>query len=188
MLTPIEVGLKPNTIIIDVAQRAKAEYLIATTIRQDRSIPRHESMESAKLRDGLMPRSQEKVIRIAKENLDVEIAKLIRRHRLDRRLRSNRHENRRFNDPARRMQTATPRPCVGIFRDNLELHGSAIKKHKIYKKVFVLLVPSCGYSSLTQGGMPHRGPRPLSATAALRLCTDRPRWDTACESGSHWAD
>ena len=80
-------------------------------------------MQPSQLMDGFVSRPQEKVIGIAQENLDVEIVQLIGRHRLDRCLRTHRHENGCLYNSVPCMQTAAPRVCIGILREQLEYHG-----------------------------------------------------------------
>ena len=79
------------------AQGAEAEYLIAAAVGEDRPVPSHESMQTTQLCDRFMTRTKEEVIGIAEKNLDLELAQLFRRHRLHRRLRADRHEDRRLN-------------------------------------------------------------------------------------------
>src|SRR5262249_37194765 len=72
-----------------------------------------------------MSRPQEKVIGIAKKNLDVEIPQLRRRHRLHSRLRTDGHKNRRFDDTVCRMQAAAPCARFAVLCEDFKLHFSA---------------------------------------------------------------
>ena len=76
MSAAVQVRLESHAVFADVAQRAQAENLISAAVGQDRPIPSHESMQSAESCDRFVSRPQEKVIGIAKQNLDIEVAQL----------------------------------------------------------------------------------------------------------------
>src|SRR5712691_4369015 len=79
-------------------------------------------MEPSQTGHSLMSWSQEKVIGVAKENLDTQVPELTRHHCLYRRLCAHRHENRRLDNAVRRVQPPTSRPRLRIFGQNLEFH------------------------------------------------------------------
>ena len=119
----IQMRLEPDTVFINIPQRAQAEYLVTTTVGQYRTVPCHKPMQSSQLTDRLLSRPQEEVIRIAQENLDAQVVQLIGRHRLDCGLRAHGHENRSLYKSVRRMQTAAARTRFRIFSEEFEFHS-----------------------------------------------------------------
>ena len=78
-------------------------------------------MQAAQLPDQLMPRPQIKMVGIRKNNLHTELFRQIPLlQALDCGLRANRHEDRRFDRPMRRMQQPCSRAGMGAFRHNFE--------------------------------------------------------------------
>src|SRR5438309_12051234 len=112
MRAAVQVGLKPHAFIGDISQRTQTEYLKPATVGKDGSIPGHESMQSSQLSDRLRAWSQEQVVRVAEQYLDIQFFQLIRGHRFHCGLGPDRHEDRRLDHAMRGMQpsTACPRP------------------------------------------------------------------------------
>src|SRR5438128_11130487 len=98
MRAAIQMRLKSNTVIADLAQRAETEDLITAAVGQDRSVPSHELMQAAQFCNGFMAWPQGEMVRIAKQNHNMQVSYLIRRNTLHGRLRSDRHEDRRYHD------------------------------------------------------------------------------------------
>src|SRR4051812_7368257 len=87
---------------------SEAEDLEAAAIRQNRSIPAHESMQSAGGLDDFKTRAQHEVIGVREHDLGAGGSDLRGEQRFDSRLSSDRHEDRSFDLAAGRVQTAAP--------------------------------------------------------------------------------
>src|SRR5438045_2211846 len=94
--------LKMRALLCDLADFCERENLVAATIGQDRSVPIHEAMESAKVPHHLKPWPNEKVISVPENNLRLKFAQLARTHSFDRALGPDRHESGRFDHTVRR--------------------------------------------------------------------------------------
>ena len=94
--------LKLDAIGRDPAQFGQRKHLKAAAIGQDRSIPTHEPVQSARLLNHIQPGPNHKVVRVAEDNLRTECTKFGRR----RRLRADSHECRRFHRAVGRCQAA----------------------------------------------------------------------------------
>ena len=68
MFSPVEVGTKINAFLTNCSARAEAEHLIATTVGENRTGPRHESMQPATPGDQLIARSKEQVVRVGEHD------------------------------------------------------------------------------------------------------------------------
>ena len=88
---------------------AEAEYLKPAAVCQNSPIPVHELMQSARFANQIHPRTKKQMIGIRQDNARAEVFELIRRDRLDGRLRTHRHKNRRWEAPVGRMQNARAR-------------------------------------------------------------------------------
>jgi hypothetical protein len=99
VLRSVDMRPEGHPLIGHLRQPAQAEHLESTGIGQNRSIPAHESVQSAHPPDRLMTRPQVEVIRIAQQDSNVEIFEQILRDSLDGSLRSHRHEHGGFHRP-----------------------------------------------------------------------------------------
>ena len=95
--TPVEVRAEADAIISDFAQRVEREDLKAAGVGEQGARPTHESVQAAHAADGLMARAQVEVIGVAENDLRAEGFKHILRDGLDRSLRADGHEDRRFD-------------------------------------------------------------------------------------------
>src|SRR5581483_107862 len=93
----------------DLAQIAQAEDLEAARVGEDGARPGHEKMQTAKLADQVDSGPEVKMIGIAEQDLDAESFEHILRHAFDGGLRTDRHENGRFNGAVWRVQGSTSR-------------------------------------------------------------------------------
>src|SRR5205085_4117013 len=84
--------------------------------------PSHEPVKAAQLCDRFGTGTKEEMIGIAEKDFDLELAQLFRHHRLHRRLRADRHEDRRLNNSMSSMQPAAAGASIGILGEKLELH------------------------------------------------------------------
>ena len=89
--------LKFDAVLGDFAQLRERENLVSAAIGEDRPVPIHEFMQAAKMFDYVQPRPDEQMIRVAENDLRIQLAQFSRAYRLYAALRSDRHERRRFN-------------------------------------------------------------------------------------------
>ena len=79
-------------------------------------------MQTAELPDRLQTWPQKQMKGISEDDLRASRKYRLRRHALDRAIRADRHERRRFDTAACECQAAAPRRIIG--GEKLELHGS----------------------------------------------------------------
>src|SRR5262245_708331 len=85
-----------------------------------------------------MPRSQKQVIRVAEQNLDIQLPQLSWRHCLHRRLSTDRHEDRRLDHAMRGMQSTAARTGLWVFVENFEFHvfyGNPTASHQMARGI-----------------------------------------------------
>ncbi len=97
MRAAIDMGLKGHTLVIDLVQVCERKDLKPATVRQDRSLPVHETMQLTEPLDPLMSRPEVKMIRIAQNDLRPHALKILGAHGLHSSLRSHGHEDRRLD-------------------------------------------------------------------------------------------
>ena len=102
--TAIEMVLEMGPLLRDTAQLRQGKNLETTAVGQNRTIPAHELVQAADLADDVEPRTHEKMVGIAEDDLRMELPQFARTHRLHRSLRADRHENRCTNNSATRVQ------------------------------------------------------------------------------------
>ncbi len=95
--------------IVDLSERKNLKY---AAICQNWAIPVHEFMQAARFLHELVSGPKIKVIRIAEYDVCFYVQQIARGHRLDGRLRADRHEDRRFDVAVRRMQHAISRAAL----------------------------------------------------------------------------
>src|SRR5712691_1893173 len=106
----------------DPPKTVETENLESTGVREDGARPAHELMQSSELADRLMPGPQIKMIRVAQDDLRVQIVQQVAgKHAFDRGLRTDRHEDGSLHVAVRGVEDAGPRPCGGA--DGLELEA-----------------------------------------------------------------
>ncbi len=123
MRRPVEVRLEQHPIFGNLPQGIQAEYLKATGVGQNRSRPLHELVQPAERPHRLVPRPKEEVIRVRQNDRRIDfIQQLLRRNALHRRLRPDRHKDRRRNDAV--IGVDQPRSCPrnGTLRLNFKTH------------------------------------------------------------------
>src|ERR1700677_4899166 len=96
--------VKVDAFFRDPAEFSERENLEPAAVGQDGPSPAHESMKSAKMFNDLQARSQEEVIGVTENNLCSDRTELVRGHRLDGTLGSDRHEDWSFDGPVSRAQ------------------------------------------------------------------------------------
>jgi hypothetical protein len=101
----VEVGVEEHSFFGDFAQRVEREDLEASGIREDRTGPRHEFVETSKAAYGFMSGAEEEMIGVRKDDLGVEcIGKIAWHHALHRGLCSDGHKYRSFDCSVRGME------------------------------------------------------------------------------------
>ena len=76
-LVSVDVGTEGYTLLLDLAQTRKGEYLESTGICQDRLIPVHKLVESAELLDQLVAGPHMQVVGVGQLHLCADLAQVI---------------------------------------------------------------------------------------------------------------
>jgi hypothetical protein len=123
--TPVEVRAKAHTVFRNLAQRVEREDLESAGVGEQGARPAYEFVQAAHAANGLMAGPQVKVIGIAENDLRAEGLKHILRDGLHGSLRSDRHEDGRFDCPMRQSEAAAA-PAGSGFCDELERRSHAL--------------------------------------------------------------
>ena len=103
----IQMRLKRDALVGDLAQTAQAEDLEAARIGQDGARPGHEAVQPAQAADQFVAGPQKQMIGVGQQDAHVQIVgQIALRESLDRGLRAHRHEDRRLDGAVRRVQQA----------------------------------------------------------------------------------
>ncbi|MNP25099.1 hypothetical protein D3C76_1178920 [compost metagenome] len=102
-----------NAFLCDFAHFTKTEYLKSTTISQDRTIPIHEFMQTARFTYNVMTWTQEQMIRITEYNLRIHLFQFFRAHGFYRGQCPYRHKCRCFDNAMWCMYTS--KTSSGLF-------------------------------------------------------------------------
>ena len=127
MSRTVEVRFKRHTLLGNFRQGVEAEYLEPAAVRQDGVAPVHEMVQSAELLDYVMSRPHIEMIGIAENDLRPAVFQIFRRKRLDRRLRTNRHEHRRIDRAVRRGEYSQPGLRMTVLMRDLEFKGRTLR-------------------------------------------------------------
>ncbi len=119
----VDVRLERHAVVVELAPLLQAEDLEAAGIGEDRTVPRHEAMQSARLDDRVSSRAKPQMVGVCQNDLAVRAADFVRRERLDRRRRPDRHEGRRFDHAVGEAQRTAPRVTVGRSKREDVLHA-----------------------------------------------------------------
>ena len=87
VLRAVDVGPERHTVVGQRAEVAQTEDLEAAAVGQDRTVPRHEAVESAEALDELDAGPQEEVVGVGEHDLRARAPHVFGGQRLDRRLR-----------------------------------------------------------------------------------------------------
>ena len=132
VLAAVDVRAERDAVVVDLVDRGEREHLEAAGVGEDRPVPRGEPVQPARGLHHLEPGPQVQVIRVAEDDPRVERrrAQLVGGHRLDRPERADRHEHRRRDVAARRVQDAGAR--VAQRREQLEREagGGEVELHE----------------------------------------------------------
>ena len=115
------LNVTPSSVIL---RRSKTEHLVAAAVRQNRSLPIHEFVQPARRLQHVGAGAEVQMVSIAQDDLRANVvAQIPLRHRFDCSCRSNRHENRRLDDPVVRCDAAGT--CLGlrVFAVDLKVEG-----------------------------------------------------------------
>ena len=88
-----------DSVLSDSAEFRQRKELEPAAVGQNRVWPAHESMKSAKVTNHFETWSKEKMIGVAEDDLSADGLKFIGSHCFDCALGTDRHKDRRFNDP-----------------------------------------------------------------------------------------
>src|SRR5690606_7731111 len=102
-----------HTLLPDLAHGAQAEYLEATGVGEDRSLPLHEVVQVAVLADDLGARAQPQVEGITQNDLRTYILDIPGQHALDRAVGTHGHEGRGFHNTTGKGQAPATGLAVG---------------------------------------------------------------------------
>ena len=109
MLAPVDVRTERDAILVNVVDLSQAEHLKPSAVGQDRSVPTHKIVKATCFPYQFMSRSHIQVVRVGKDDLRLDLLEILRCHRLDGRLRADRHIDGRFNHAVRRVKLSKPR-------------------------------------------------------------------------------
>ena len=113
VLAAIDVAAERHALFGDLAAVGQAEHLVAAAVGQNRSLPIHEFVQPARRLQHVGAGAEVQMVSIAQDDLRADVvAQIPLRHRFDRSCRSNRHENRRLDDPVVRCDAAGT--CLGL--------------------------------------------------------------------------
>ena len=94
-LMTVNVGGEGDTLLLDLSQRCQTEHLKSPGIRENRSIPGHELMQSTHLPDNLIRGAQMQMVGIAQLHLTADVLQILRTQgSLDGSLCADIHKNR----------------------------------------------------------------------------------------------
>ena len=110
----IEMRPELDTCICNASQFGETEDLEAAAIGQDRLVPVHELVQSAKLLEDIHARPQEKMICVGEDDVGAHRIEIARCYGLDRGLRADRHVLRRLDGAMAGRQASTARPAARI--------------------------------------------------------------------------
>src|SRR5688500_2890215 len=108
------MGTELDAVLIYLPALGEAEHLVAAAVGEDRLVPAGELVEAAATRDQFVAGPQHQVIRVAKDDANADLVKMLSSQGFDRALRADRHEHWRFDVAMCRSQEASPRRAIGV--------------------------------------------------------------------------
>ena len=117
----VDRRLEGHAVLGDPSQFAQTEDLETARICQDGPLPAHEVMQAAVQPDDIDTRAQHEVEGVAEDHTGTAVRDLLRRHRLDCAIGSDRHEGRCVHHTAAEDQTPAARLPVVLY--DLEAHN-----------------------------------------------------------------
>src|SRR6202050_3426993 len=122
----IEMRAERNSLFGYLAKLVQAENLEASGVGEDRTRPRHETMQPAELADSFDSGTQIKVISVAEKNLHAKFFEDILRHPFHRGHGADRHEHRGFNYSMRSEQSPGARTFTRSINAKFNGHSFVI--------------------------------------------------------------
>ncbi len=98
----VDVILKVDAFLGDLAQLRERENLISTAVGENRPIPIHEIVQAAKMLDHIEAGPNEQVVCVSENDLRIQFAQFSRADAFHGTLRTHRHERRRIDHAMRR--------------------------------------------------------------------------------------
>src|ERR1700757_2138909 len=105
MSGPIQMRLKASAVLGNLSHRRETEDLVTPTVGQYRSVPSHETMQTAQLANQFCSRTKIKMIRVGEYNLATQLFQIPWQHCLHRGLCAHRHEGGGFDHAVGGHQT-----------------------------------------------------------------------------------
>ncbi len=110
----VDVRAEGRGVVGDVATGGEAVDLEAAAVGEDRTVPGHEAMQTAQRGDEFVSGPQGEMIGIAENKANADVVELLRSETLDRGLGADGHEDGRFDDAVRGVQSAETGGAVGV--------------------------------------------------------------------------
>ncbi len=107
----VDVAAERDAVLVDDPQVAERDHLEPARVGQDRPVPAHEPVQAAELRDPFVAGPQVEVVGVRQDDRGADLADVVGREGLDRRVGPDRHELRRLDDAVGQRQP--PGPCPG---------------------------------------------------------------------------
>ena len=105
----VDVAVEPAPLRRELAHLREREHLEAAGVREDRTVPAHEAVETTRLRHHVGPRAQHEVVRVGEDHRGAVLAQVARLKRLHRGLGAHGHEHGRLDGPVRSVQQTRAR-------------------------------------------------------------------------------
>ena len=120
----IDGGAELGAGLRDLPELGEAEDLKSARVGEDRAVPAHEAVQPAELLHDVVARPEKEMIGVGEDDLGAGLAEIVRPQRLHRRVRADRHEDRRVDDAVGGREPAGARGTVGS--EKLELHRISV--------------------------------------------------------------
>ena len=113
MFAAVDMRAKLDAVLFYLIYIRERKDLKTAAVGEDRVMPAHETVQSARLRDDILAGAHVQMIGVAEDYLRAHAFKFRRRHRLDGGLRAHRHEDRRLYHTVRRRELPGARAGFG---------------------------------------------------------------------------
>jgi hypothetical protein len=123
----IEMAAELDTVLADRAQRCEREHLEATRVREDGSLPAHEAMQAAELRDKLIAGTEVQMIGVRQNHLRAHRLQIFRVERLYRAERAHGHEGGGADLAVRRAENSRARVSAAVLDCEAELAAQEVR-------------------------------------------------------------
>src|SRR5207249_1348588 len=114
----VEMRAEGGALVRELDQVIETEHLEAAAVGQDGPLPAHEAVQTAQPGDAVRAGAEGEVVGVAQQHLRPQLADFVRGERLDRRLRTDRHERRGVDRAVGGLQAPPPSPS--FLRQQLE--------------------------------------------------------------------